>query len=321
MSTAHPLFSNCTLHCVKLSKAYHSNELFCFNFSNFCSIVQKVFYFLGIFFITVCPLQRTWASYAGLKVKQYIIQVIPWTYYNMIHSILFMLTLRNLDHDHAQFNIVFLVLYPVLFMYTCFKLFWLTFLGVQLTNSSLVPILYPPEADIQRLEEGLFEDMTNWTRDSKSEVVPGVELKFFRSILPDKSVIVCGTPGDRFRDIMKPLEANEILREELLREPELLPLMRDDGSSSVDEIPSLSYDPLEILQNLQDSANDTDDYPSIDLYSNTLAAATLLSDTDELIMTDNSASHNDQSSSTVVEYDDDDTTVRRRRVVLQHESA
>lgn len=263
-----------------------------------CRLYNYFFLHAGYFFITVCPLQRTWSSYAGRRIKQYTIQVIPWTYYYLLHILLLAITLGQLSHSYTRFNVVFLILYPFVFIYTCFKLFWLTFLGVQLTNSSLIPVLYPPEADMQRFEKGVFEDMTNWTRDSKSEVVPGVELKFHSSFLPDKSMIICGTIGDRFLDVMKPLEDNEILREKQLKQPVLMdtPLIA----------PSVSYD----------SNND----PSIEVLPYMLNqphySATPSDFADELIISEHYESRR-SGSNTVVEGEE---MLRRRLVQLDGEN-
>ena len=87
-------------------------------------------------------------------------------------------------------------------------------LSLQIANTSLFPLTYHPEVDSKRLEDN-YEGVVGWTIDSQSEVVVGLESSSRESIaVPQSSVIVCGTIGDRFEDVIKPLESNKKKKEE-----------------------------------------------------------------------------------------------------------
>ena len=194
---------------------------------------------LGLLFVFICPLQKTWMEYATTVTKQQVIQLTPWVCYYITHNLLLTITLRSISLSLGLFHF-HIIIYIILYTYFFFKLFWLTFLTLQISNTSLVPVIRHPEADFQLWAENQH-GMTGWVIDSKSEVITGFEeRKSMLAELPEKSVIVCGTIAERFGDVIKPLEGNldelQLPDDESLLFQQVNPVMSDGDIAAMNDV-------------------------------------------------------------------------------------
>ena len=89
---------------------------------------------------------------------------------------------------------------------------WLGLLSFQIMNVSIFPLLDHPEEDQKKLSND-FIGVVGYSPLEKAELVSGVtnEMTYY----PEKSEIVIGTIGQRFFDVIKPLEKNKKAEEKI----------------------------------------------------------------------------------------------------------
>ncbi len=177
-----------------------------------------------------------------MTTKQHVVQLTPWLYYYLINNLLLSITLR---YNNSSLNTSSTIVYILVYTYVFFKLLWLSYLTLQISNTSLVPVTRHPESDMNLLAENI-DGISGWIIDSKSEIITGFEDRIHSlAELPVKSEYVCGTVTDRFRDIVKPLPTDDMKDRSLLLQ-EINPIMNEVEELLVEE--EIAYNNNEYLR-------------------------------------------------------------------------
>ena len=114
------------------------------------------------------------------------------------------MTLIWTNQEDAAFEEIAFFLFVQFFM--LIRVLWLGLLSFQIMNVSIFPLLHHPEEDQKKLNNDLI-GVVGYSPLEKAELVTGVtnEMTYY----PEKSEIVIGTIGQRFFDVIKPLEKNK----------------------------------------------------------------------------------------------------------------